>query len=44
MAVGSPLAGGGIDDVFLAWWKNNLRAHPALSSADGGGGSATKAK
>jgi hypothetical protein len=32
------------DDVFLAWWKNNIRAHPALSHTDGGGGEATKAK
>jgi hypothetical protein len=38
MAADSPPAGGGIDDVFPAWWKNNIRAHPALSPADGGGG------
>jgi hypothetical protein len=44
MAADSPPAGGGIDDVFPAWWKNNIRAHPVLSSADGGGGGATKAK
>jgi hypothetical protein len=44
MAADSPPAGGGIDDVFPAWWKNNIRAHPALSPADGGGGGATKAK
>jgi hypothetical protein len=44
MAADSPPAGGGIDDVFLAWWKNNIRAHPVLSPADGGGGGATKAK
>jgi hypothetical protein len=37
-------AGGGIGDVFPAWWKNNLRAHPVLSPADGGGSEATKAK
>jgi isopentenyldiphosphate isomerase len=43
MAADSPPAGGGIDDVFPAWWKNNIRAHPVLSPADGGGG-ATKAK
>jgi hypothetical protein len=30
MATDSPPAGGGIDDVFPAWWKNNIRAHPAL--------------
>jgi hypothetical protein len=44
MAADSPPAGGGIDDVFPAWWKNNVRAHPVLSPADGGGGGATKAK
>ena len=44
MAADSPPAGGGIDDVFPAWWKNNLRAHPALSPADGGEGRATKAR
>jgi hypothetical protein len=44
MAADSPPAGGGIDDVFPAWWKNNLRAHSVLSHADGGGGGATKAK
>jgi hypothetical protein len=44
MAADSPPAGGGIDDVFPAWWKNDIRAHPALSPADGGGGGATKAK
>jgi isopentenyldiphosphate isomerase len=43
MAADSPPTGGGIDDVFPAWWKNNIRAHPALSPADGGGG-ATEAK
>jgi hypothetical protein len=44
MAADSPPAGGGIDDVFPAWWKNNIRAHPVPSPADGGGGGATKAK
>jgi hypothetical protein len=44
MAADSPPAGGGIDDVFPAWWKNNIEAHPALSLADRGGGGATKAK
>jgi hypothetical protein len=39
-----PPAGGRIDDVFPAWWKNNTRAHPVPSPADGGGGGATKAK
>jgi hypothetical protein len=44
MAADSPPAGGGIDDVFPAWWKNNLRARPALFPADGGEGGATEAK
>jgi hypothetical protein len=44
MAADSPPTGGGIDDVFPAWWKNNIHAHPTLSLADGGGGGATKAK
>jgi hypothetical protein len=44
MVADSSPAGGGIDDVFPAWWKNNIRAHPALSPADRGGGGATKAK
>jgi hypothetical protein len=44
MAADSPPAGGGINDVFPAWWKNDIRAHPVLSPVDGGGGGATKAK
>src|SRR5688572_31653829 len=44
MVADSPPTGGGIDDVFPAWWKNNLRAHPVLSPTDGGGGGATRAK
>jgi hypothetical protein len=35
MAADSPPTGGGIDDVFPAWRKNNIRAHPGLSPADG---------
>jgi hypothetical protein len=31
MAADSLPAGGGIDDVFPAWWKNIIRAHPVLS-------------
>jgi hypothetical protein len=44
MAADSLPAGGGIDDVFPAWWKNNLRPRPAFFPADGGEGRATKAK
>jgi hypothetical protein len=44
MAADNPPAGGGIDDIFPAWWKNNIRARPVLSPANGGGGGATKAK
>jgi hypothetical protein len=44
MAADSPPAGGGIDDFFPVWWKNDIQAHPALSPANGGGGGATKAK
>ena len=44
MAADNPPAGGGIDDIFPAWWKNNIRARPVLSPANRGGGEATKAK
>jgi hypothetical protein len=44
MAVDNPPAGGGIDDVFPTWRKNDIRACPVPSPADGGGGGATKAK
>jgi hypothetical protein len=44
MAVDNPPAGGGIDDVFPMWRKNNVRVCPVPSPADGGGGGATKAK
>jgi hypothetical protein len=44
MAADSPPAGGEIDDVFPAWWKNNIRARPAFFPADEGEGRATKAK
>src|SRR5688572_9614963 len=44
MAADNPPAGGGIDDIFPAWRKNNIRARPVLSPANGGGGEATKAK
>ena len=44
MAADSPPAGCGIDDVFPAWWKNNLRARPGFFPADGGEGGAAKAK
>jgi hypothetical protein len=43
MAADSPPTGGGIDDVFPAWWKKNIRAHPVPSPADRGGGGAIKA-
>jgi hypothetical protein len=39
-----PPAGGGINDVFPTWRKNNIRLCPVASPADGGGGGATKAK
>jgi hypothetical protein len=44
MAADSLPAGGGIDDVFPAWWKNNIRARSVSSPADGGGDGATNAK
>jgi hypothetical protein len=44
MAADNSPAGGGIDDVFPTWRKNNIRAHLVPSPADGGGGGATKAK
>jgi hypothetical protein len=43
-AADNPPAGGGIDDVFPTWRKNNIRVFPVPSPADGGGGGATKAK
>jgi hypothetical protein len=44
MAVDNPPAGGGIDDAFPTWRKNDFRVCPVASPADGGGGGATKAK
>jgi hypothetical protein len=44
MATDNPPAGGRIDDVFPTRWKNNIRACPVPSPADGGGGGATEAK
>jgi hypothetical protein len=44
MAAVSPPAGGGINDVFPTWGKNNIRVCPVASPADGGGGGATMAK
>jgi hypothetical protein len=44
MVADNPLAGGGIDDVFPTWRKNDIQACPVASPADGGGGGATKAK
>jgi hypothetical protein len=35
MAADNLPAGGGIDDVFPTWWKNNIRACPVPSPADG---------
>jgi hypothetical protein len=39
-----PPAGGGIDDVFPAWRKSNIRVCPVTFPADGGGGGAPMAK
>jgi hypothetical protein len=44
MAAVSPPAGGGIDDVFPTWRKNNIRVCPVTFPADGGGGEAGMAK
>jgi hypothetical protein len=44
MAAVSPPAGGGIDDVFPTWRKNNILVCPVTSPADEGGGRATMAK
>ena len=44
MAADNLPAGGGIDDVYPAWWKSNIRARSVLSPANGGGGGAIKAK
>jgi hypothetical protein len=44
MVADNPPAGGGINDVFPTWRKNNIRVCPVASLVDGGGGGATKAK
>jgi hypothetical protein len=44
MATVSPPAGGGIDDVFPSWRKNNIRVCPVTSPTGRGGGGATMAK
>jgi hypothetical protein len=44
MAVDSPPAGGGINDVFPTWRKNDNRVCLVPSPADGGGGGAAMAK
>jgi hypothetical protein len=44
MAADNPPAGGGIDDVFPTWRKNNIRVCPVASPSDGGGGGVTKDK
>jgi hypothetical protein len=43
MAADNPPAGGGIDDIFPTWQKNNIRVC-LVAPPDGGGGGATKAK
>jgi hypothetical protein len=43
MAADNLPAGGGIDDVYPTWWKNNIRACPVPSPADGGGGDTSSA-
>jgi hypothetical protein len=40
----TPPAGGGIDDVFPAWRKNNIRVCPVAFLVDGEGGGAIMAK
>jgi hypothetical protein len=44
MAAVNPPAGGGINDVFPTWRKNNIRVCPVTSPTDGGGGGATMTK
>jgi hypothetical protein len=44
MATVSPPAGGGINDVFPTWRKNDIRVCPVTSPTDGGGGGSTMAK
>jgi hypothetical protein len=44
MAVVSPPADGGIDDVFPTWRKSNIQVCPVTFPADGGGGGAGMAK
>jgi hypothetical protein len=44
MAVVSPPAGGGINDVFPTWRKNDIRVCPVTSPTDGGGGGETMVK
>jgi hypothetical protein len=43
MAAVSPPAGGGINDVFPTWRKNNIRVCPIISPTDGGGGGTSSA-
>jgi hypothetical protein len=44
MAAVSPPAGGGIDDIFPAWRKNNIRVCPVTFLIDEEGGRAIMAK